>query len=175
MNKGLPSIRERMNTSDLSIHTESVSQNLLADITQPADIHSGIAVARSRPDLTIVELIGILVALSESAATAATTAAAALELIATRLDLARGPVGADLARTEPLAVHLGDGRLGVHLVHERDEAVALVHERVRILHDLHVRDLAVRRERLSQCLLVDVRRQVSHEYVIVLYSCFISI
>ncbi|RNA26543.1 hypothetical protein BpHYR1_025462 [Brachionus plicatilis] len=136
----------------LQLDAERVSDELFADVVEAATVNRGIGVARSRPHFTVVKFVAVLgLAVGHAA----------------RLHLAGRPVGADFARAQPLAVHLGDGRLGVHFVHKRDKAVAFVHQRLRVFHYFDVGYFAEGREGVAQRLLVDFGRQVAHEYVVV--------
>lgn len=78
-----------------------------------------------------------------------------------------GPVGPDAARTEPLAVHRVDRRLGLGLFHEGNERIALTLESLRVPYDPAVTDLAERRESLLERLRLDLRREIADEYVMV--------
>lgn len=79
-----------------------------------------------------------------------------------------GPVRPDAARAEPLAVHRGDRRLGLGLLHERDEGVALALQGLGIADDPAVADLAKGRERFFEGLRLDFGRQIADEYVMMI-------
>lgn len=78
-----------------------------------------------------------------------------------------GPVRPDAARAQPLAVHRVDRRLGLGLLDERDERVALALEGLRVADDPAIADLAEGREGLFEGLRLDLRREVADEYVMV--------
>lgn len=80
----------------------------------------------------------------------------------------RGPVGPDAARAEPLAVHRVDRRLGLGLLDERDERVALALERLGIADNPAIADLAEGREGLLEGLRLDLRRKVADKYVVMI-------
>lgn len=76
-----------------------------------------------------------------------------------------GPVGPDATRTQPLAVHRINRRLGLGLLDKRHEGVAFALERLRIAHDPAIADLAEGRERLLQRLRLNFWREIADEYV----------
>jgi hypothetical protein len=82
-----------------------------------------------------------------------------------RLALLVGPVAANGARTEPLAVHVGKSLLGVATITERDEAVATRATSLHVPHDAGLGDGAKGGEGLKENLIVDLVGEIADEDV----------
>lgn len=77
------------------------------------------------------------------------------------------PVDPNRPTSKPLAVHRGDGLLGVGLVPECEETVTPALARVHVPHDPRVRERAERHEGLVEDGVVDFGREVTDEEVAV--------
>lgn len=79
------------------------------------------------------------------------------------LTLLVGPVAANSARSEPLAIHGAESLFGIRAVAESDETVATRATSLHVPHDAGFRNGAKSRERLSEDLVVDLVGQVSNK------------
>lgn len=82
-----------------------------------------------------------------------------------RLALLVGPVAANSARTEPLAVHVGESLFGIATITESDEAVATRATSLHVPHDAGLGDGAKCGESLEEDLIIDLVGKIADEDV----------
>lgn len=82
-----------------------------------------------------------------------------------RLALLVGPVAADRARPEPLAIHGAQRLLGIWAVAEGHEAISPRPACLHVPHDPGFGDRSKRRKGLRENLVVDLVRQIAHKDV----------
>jgi hypothetical protein len=138
-----------------------------------ADVDSGV-VLRSLLDDGVVRKRAAL-EINGSRSASATTGARGRSSGSCRctLRLLVGPVDTDGARSEPLAVHGGDGLLSIGLVPKCEEAITAGLARVHVPHHASVGHGAESAESFGENLIIDFGAEISNENVVVTGGVFL--
>ncbi|RXK34164.1 hypothetical protein BBD39_06140 [Arsenophonus endosymbiont of Bemisia tabaci Asia II 3] len=176
LDEGETTVRLEASLGDVAKVLEQRDEVVLSGVgSEVADVASGLPSGSLLNDhLVGVGALGGEAVVTEGGSRSESHLAHSLLLGVRRLALLVGPVAADGARSEPLAVHVGESLLGVAALTESNETVATRATGLHVPHDAGLGDGAEGREGLEEDLIVDFVGEIADEDVEVIGSVLLG-
>lgn len=167
LDEGKATVRLEASLGDISEVLEQRDEVVLGGVRgQVADVAGGLPRGSLLDDhLVGVGTLGGEAVVAEGSGRGHAHLRHSLLLRVRRLALLVGPVAADGARTEPLAVHVGKSLLGIATITESNEAVATRATSLHVPHNAGLGHGAKGGESLEEDLIVDLVGEITDEDV----------